>query len=67
MIFQPIFFVVPLLALGLIAGLVFGIVGWKQPTGKAITIIAGLLLLGLLAFVVIVALLAWSSERGHPM
>ncbi|MEN9573678.1 MAG: hypothetical protein RL514_1533 [Verrucomicrobiota bacterium] len=67
MIFQPIFVVVPLIALGLVAGIIFGITRWKQPAGKAITIIAGLLLLALLAFVSIVALLAWSSDRGHPM
>lgn len=65
--FQPIFVVVPLVALGLVAGIIFGLRRWKEPAGKAITIVAGLLLLVLLLVVAVTGILVWSSERGHPM
>ena len=65
--FQPLIVVVPLVALGLVAGIVFGLRRWKQPAGKTVTVIAGLLLLALLLYVAVTGFLIWSSERGHPM
>jgi hypothetical protein len=51
----------------LIAALGVGIARWQKPGGKALTLLAGLLLLLLAAFVGCVLLLAWSADRGAPM
>jgi hypothetical protein len=44
-----------------------GILRWRHPGGKAVAIIATLLLLALAAFVVGVLYLAHSAEHGAPM
>ncbi len=51
----------------LVAALCIGIVRWRKPGGKALTIIAGGLLLLLVVFVVGALLLAWSADHGAPM
>ncbi|MDZ4687624.1 MAG: hypothetical protein SH850_21345 [Planctomycetaceae bacterium] len=50
----------------LIAAIVGGVKNWKDTAGKVVTIIAGVLLAALLAFVSLVALIVASGQAGHP-
>ena len=58
--------VVVLAAIGLGAGLFYGVSHWKQPIGKVVSIVAGLLLIVLVLWVSFVSLVAWSAHQGHP-
>ena len=64
---MPLSGLIVLAATLLVAALGIGIVRWRKPGGKALTIIAGGLLLLLVGFVVCVLLLAWSADHGAPM
>jgi hypothetical protein len=64
---MPFSIIIALAAILLVAALCVGIARWQKPGGKAITIIAGVLLLLLVVFVVCVLLLAWSANHGAPM
>lgn len=64
---QPFFGVIGLAAIVLVAATFFGAARWQQPNGKAITIVAGLLLFLLAVFVVVILYLAHSARTGAPM
>jgi hypothetical protein len=51
----------------LAAGLVFGMVGWRRPAGKALAIASGVLLLALGTFGVLVLALDWRARHGSLM
>lgn len=54
-------------AILLLAALCVGIVRWRRPGGKALAILAGLLLLLLAAFVLVVLFLGGSATRDAAM
>ena len=54
-------------AVTLIAAIMFGIMQFQKPVGKVVAIAAGLLLVGLLAFVLVVLYLDWSARQGMPL
>lgn len=64
---QPFFALAALAAISLIGATFFGAARWQQPNGKAITIVAALLLLLLAGFVAVVLLIAHSAHSGAPM
>jgi hypothetical protein len=61
------FSVIALIGAALTAAVIFGITRWKRPLGKVAAIGAGVLLLALAAFVIVLLVLIWSLDHGSPM
>lgn len=51
----------------LLAGVVFGVRGWRRTSGKIVASASGVLLVLLAAWTVIVLVLVVSAEHGAPM
>lgn len=62
----PLFAVIAIVAAALIAAIVAGMQNWRTIGGKITVIVAGLLLLVLVAFVSLVAIIVVSGRAGHP-
>jgi hypothetical protein len=54
-------------AVALVAAIIFGVTQFQKPVGKAVAISAGIALVGLTAFVLVVVYLDWSARRGMPL
>ncbi len=54
-------------AAALIAALIYGVSRFQKSVGKLVAITAGVLLIALLAFVLLVLVVADSAQRGAPL
>jgi hypothetical protein len=64
---NPFFVGVSVVAVSLLACLVYGANRWQRTGVKIVTLTAGVLLVSLAAWVVFVLFLAESARRGAPM
>jgi len=53
--------------LALVVALVYGILHWRGAPGKFVALLAGILLVGLAAWVALVLFLSGAARRGAPM